>query len=287
MSAETSNAIVVTGASTGIGAACAVHFARRGFTVFAGVRRSQDGDLLKRQASAGLTPVLLDVTDAESIRQASAMIQERVGVFGLFGLVNNAGIAVAGPLEAVSITDWRRQFEVNVIGQVAVTQAFLPLLRQGRGRIVNMGSIAGLASTPFIGPYCASKHALEAITDALRLEVRQWGIHVAIVEPGAIATPIWEKSSRGTADLEAASSAELNGLYAESVAGAKAAFAKAAARAVPPDAVVRAVEHALTADKPKTRYLVGFDAKIRALMVKLLPDRLSDWLMIRLLNLPH
>ncbi len=279
--------LVITGASTGIGAACAVHFARRGFTVFAGVRRAQDGEALKRQAPSGLIPLLLDVTDAASIRQASAVVQERVGVFGLSGLVNNAGIAVAGPLEAVPMADWRRQFEVNVLGQVAVTQAFLPLIRQGRGRIVNMGSIAGRAATPFIGPYSASKHALEAITDALRLEVRSWGIHVSIVEPGAIATPIWDKSSRRTADLEATSPADLTQLYAGAVVGVKEAFTKAAARAVPPDAVVRAVEHALTAPRPKTRYLVGFDAKLRALMVKLLPDRAADWLMIRLLKLPR
>jgi NAD(P)-dependent dehydrogenase (short-subunit alcohol dehydrogenase family) len=280
-------ALVITGASTGIGAACAVHFARRGFTVFAGVRRQQDGAVLKRQASSRLTPVMLDVTDAESIRQASAFVQDGVGVFGLWGLVNNAGIAVAGPLEAVPVEDWRRQFDVNVIGQVAVTQAFLPLLRQGRGRIVNMGSIAGLAATPFIGPYCASKHALEALTDALRLEVRQWGIQVSIIEPGAIATPIWEKSGQGTAQLEASASGDLSKLYAAATTGVKQAFAEAAARAVSPDAVVRAVEHALTAPRPKTRYLVGTDAKLRALMAKLLPDRVADWLMIRILKLPH
>jgi NAD(P)-dependent dehydrogenase (short-subunit alcohol dehydrogenase family) len=285
--ADRNRALVITGASTGIGAACAVHFARSGFTVFAGVRRRQDGDALKRQAPAGLTPVMLDVTDEKSVRDASAFVQEQVGVFGLSGLVNNAGIAVAGPLEAVPVADWRKQFEVNVIGQVAVTQALLPLLRQGRGRIVNMGSIAGRAATPFIGPYCASKHALEAITDSLRLEVLQWGIRVSIVEPGAVATPIWEKSRQRTADLETTTSADLSRLYAAAVFGVKRVFTEAAMRAVPPDAVVRAVEHALTAPRPKSRYLVGTDAKIRALIAKLLPDRAADWLMIRFLRLPH
>jgi NAD(P)-dependent dehydrogenase (short-subunit alcohol dehydrogenase family) len=279
--------VLITGASTGIGAACAWHLDRLGFVVFAGVRRTEDGVRLRAQASPRLQPIVLDVTDAGMIEQARRLVAERVGEAGLAGLVNNAGIAVAGPLEAVPIPDLRRQFEVNVIGQVAVTQAFLPSLRKGRGRIVNMGSIAGRAAMPLMGPYSASKFALEALTDALRLEVQQWGIQVSIVEPGAIATPIWEKSGAKADELEATVSGELKQLYAAAAAGVKACVAEAAARAIPAEAVARVVEHALTAAHPKTRYLVGRDAKLRALMVKLLPDRLSDRLMTKILHLPQ
>lgn len=279
--------VVITGASTGIGAACARHLDGLGLTVLAGVRRREDGDALKSGSSARLQPLLLDVTDAVSIEQARQTVTGLVGPRGLAGLVNNAGIAVAGPLETVPIADLRRQFEVNVIGQVAVTQAFLPLLRQGRGRIVNMGSIAGRAAMPVMGPYSASKFALEALTDALRLEVQQWGIQVSIVEPGAIATPIWTKSGSKAEELETATSVAMKALYAGVIAGVRARVAEAAARAIPPDAVAHAVEHALTAASPRTRYLVGRDAKVRALMVKLLPDRLSDRLMTWILKLPH
>ncbi|MCC6140624.1 MAG: SDR family oxidoreductase [Nitrospira sp.] len=279
--------VVITGASTGIGAACAWHLDRLGFTVLAGVRRIEDGEALQAQASGQLRALLLDVTDAGSIARARQAVTELVGDRGLAGLVNNAGIAVVGPLEAVPIADLRRQFEVNVIGQVAVTQAFLPLLRQGRGRIVNMGSIAGRAAMPVMGPYSASKFALEAVTDALRLEVQQWGIKVSIVEPGAIATPIWAKSGAKAEELEVVTSEELKSLYAGVIAGVRARVAGAAARAIPPDAVADAVAHALTASHPKTRYLVGRDAKVRALMIKLLSDRWSDRLMTWILNLPH
>jgi NAD(P)-dependent dehydrogenase (short-subunit alcohol dehydrogenase family) len=227
------------------------------------------------------------VTDADSIQKAKEFVAGEVGEAGLFGLINNAGIAVAGPLEAVPIPDLRRQLEVNVIGQVAVTQAFLPLIRQARGRIVNMGSIAGRSAMPLMGPYSASKFAMEAITDALRLEVQQWGIHVSIVEPGAIATPIWDKSGKDAADLEAATPAELRTLYGAVVAGVRKVIGEAAERAISPDVVAKVVEYALTASRPKTRYLVGTDAKIRALMAKLLPDRLSDRLLSWVLNLPQ
>ena len=287
MTDRSQQTVVITGASTGIGAACARHLDRIGFTVLAGVRRTADGDALQAQASARLQPIVLDVTDAASIEQARRTVAGLVGPRGVAGLVNNAGIAVAGPLETVPIADLRRQFEVNVIGQVAVTQAFLPLLREGRGRIVNMGSIAGRAAMPVMGPYSASKFALEALTDALRLEVQQWGVQVSIVEPGAIATPIWTKSGAKAEELETATPEAMKTLYAGVIAGVRARVAEAAARAIPPEAVAQAVEHALTAARPKTRYLVGRDAKVRALMVKLLPDRWSDRLMTRILNLPH
>ncbi len=280
-------AVVITGASTGIGAACALHLDRLGFTVFAGVRKSEDGAALQKESSDRLVPIELDVTDFSSIQKSQVLVSQYNTNSGLYGLVNNAGIAVVGPIEAVPIADLRQQLEVNVIGQVAVTQAFLPLVRQARGRIVNMGSIAGLSTMPLMGPYSASKFALEAITDALRLEVQQWGIHVAIIEPGAIATPIWNKSAIEAAEREAAIETELRTLYKPVVAAVRKVVGDASKRAISPDAVARVVEEALTASTPKTRYRVGTDAKLRAFMVKLLPDRISDKLLTWILKLPH
>jgi NAD(P)-dependent dehydrogenase (short-subunit alcohol dehydrogenase family) len=201
-------------------------------------------------------------------------------------LINNAGIAIGSPLEVIPIDQLRKQFEVNVIGQIAVTQAFLPLVRRARGRIVNMGSIAGRGTIPMMGPYSSSKFALEALTDALRLELQPWGIEVSIIEPGAIVTPIWEKSLKTAGDLEAGLIGEGKRLYEEAARRVKEAVDRAAQRAIPVEAVVQAVLHALTAPRPRTRYLVGTDARIRALMVKWLPDRAQDWLLRRVLKLP-
>jgi len=287
MSIGDNRAVVITGASTGIGAACALHLDRLGFVVFAGVRKSEDGVALQKAGSDRLVPLELDVTDRTTIQKSHAVVFEASKDRGLFGLINNAGIAVVGPLEAVPISDLRQQLEVNVIGQVAVTQAFLPLIRQARGRIINMGSIAGRAAMPLMGPYSASKFALEAITDALRLEVQQWGIHVSIIEPGAIATPIWNKSAIEAAERETAIETELRALYKPVVAAVRKVVGEASKRAISPDAVAKVVEAALTLPNPKTRYLVGTDAKLRALMAKLLPDRISDKLLTSILRLPH
>ena len=279
--------VVVTGASTGIGAACAFNCISRGMTVFAGVRDPRAGDALVAKAGPSLIPILLDVTDEPSIARSVDLVQRVVGEAGLGGLVNNAGIVVGSPLEVIPLSQLRTQLEVNVIGQIAVTQAFLPLLRLGRGRIVNMGSIAGRGTIPLLGPYSASKYALEALTDALRMELQPWGIQVSIIEPGAIATPIWEKSGKTAQELEALAGDEAKALYGEAVLRIREAVAASAQRAILPDAVVRAVHHALTAARPKTRYLVGSDAKLRAWMVKWLPDRIQDTLLTWALNYPR
>jgi NAD(P)-dependent dehydrogenase (short-subunit alcohol dehydrogenase family) len=244
------------------------------------------GEALAKGRTERVFPFYLDVTDEKSIRDAADHIALQVGEIGLAGLINNAGIAVGCPLEVIPIEQLRRQFEVNVFGLIAVTQSLLPLLRRGQGRIINMGSIAGRATIPVMGPYSASKFALEALTDALRLELRQWGIHVSVIEPGAIATPIWEKSLKASTELRAiVPSADIT-RYAELMLRIKEAVGKAAERAIPPEAVVKAVVHALTAARPRTRYLVGTDAKIRAWMMKWLPDRLNDRLLSWILNLP-
>jgi NAD(P)-dependent dehydrogenase (short-subunit alcohol dehydrogenase family) len=278
---------VITGASSGIGEACALHLDGLGYRVFAGVRQPADGEALLAKASARLTPVLLDVTDRSSIERAAETVTAAVGAAGLAGLVNNAGIGVGGPLEMVSLADLRKQFEVNVIGQVAVTQALLPLLRQGRGRIVNMGSIAGRAAMPFMGPYAASKFALEALTDAMRMELRPWGIHVSVVEPGPIESRIWDKAKHRADQIDAAWSAQEKSLYRDALAAVRKAMEQASQRAIPARAVAKAVAHALSASRPKTRYLVGFDARLRAVLTAWLPDRVQDWLLARVLKLPR
>ena len=185
-------AVVVTGSSTGIGRACALHLDRLGFKVFAGVRKEADGKQLENEASERLEPLILDVTDPEDISRAAERVAE-VTEGRLAGLVNNAGIGVGGPLELLSISDFRRQIEVNLIGQVAVTQAFIPALRQAHGRLVFISSIGGLIANPYMSPYHASKFGIEAVGDVLRQELRQFGVQVSIVEPGSIATPIWDK----------------------------------------------------------------------------------------------
>ncbi len=280
MSAE-AGSVVITGASKGIGRACALRLDRAGFRVFAGVREEAHGEALRAESAGRITPVRIDVTDAVSIADAARTVAAAGG--GLAGLVNNAGIAVAGPLEFLPPAELRRQLEVNVVGQVAVTRAFLPLLRRARGRIVNVGSISGLMALPFTGAYAASKHALEAITDSLRVELHPWGIHVAIIEPGVIATPIWETSERAAARLMEEYPPEAWEYYGGMIDTVRRTGRYGAEYGRPPDEVAKAVEHALAADRPKTRYLVGKDARLRALIRKL-PDRLRDRLILRRLR---
>lgn len=278
--------IVITGASTGIGKATALHLDRLGFSVYAGVRKESDGAALVQEASSRLVPVILDVTDAATIASALATVAAAAGGRGIRGLVNNAGVAVGGPLEFVPVDDLRRQLEVNVVGQVAVTQAFLPMLRQAKGRIVYMGSIAGRMAAPFLGPYAASKHALEAITDSLRRELRPWGINVAIIEPGSIATPIWEKGQEQQSRIREDLTPEARELYSHALDAMANAVDEFGRKAVPAQKVADAVEHALTAKRPKTRYLVGTDARLQAAMSTVAPDRLADRLITRQLKLP-
>jgi NAD(P)-dependent dehydrogenase (short-subunit alcohol dehydrogenase family) len=227
---------------------------------------------------------MLDVTDSESIAAAIRSVDEAVPA-GLAGLVNNAGISVGGPLEFVSIDEWRRQLEVNFIGQVAVTQAAIPALRKARGRIVNMTSIGGRLASPFLGPYNASKFALEAVTDALRLELRQFGINVAAVEPGAVVTPIWEKGRASAQQAAASMPAEAMQLYGAGIAAINKFISQGESSGVPPIEVARAVEHALTAPRPKTRYVVGRDAKVRLVLTRLLPTRVMDRLVVRAMGI--
>jgi len=284
--ATTPKSVVITGASTGIGAACALHLDKLGLRVFAGVRRQTDAEALKSKASSRLVAIALDVADSLSVSTAASAVAGAVGDAGLDGLVNNAGVVVTGPVEFLPLPELRRQLEINVVGQVAVTQAFLPLIRAARGRIVNMGSIAGRLATPFSSAYGASKFALEALTDALRLELAPWGISVSIIEPGAVATPIWEKGMKNGAAMLAAAPPEALVLYAEALEAFKRTSEHAAKNAADPMDVARAVEHALTAAKPKTRYVVGRQARIGAAMALLVPDRMRDTMVAKAMRLP-
>ncbi len=253
-------AVLVTGCSSGIGRACAEHLASLGFHVLAGVRREADGDAVRGER---VEPVILDVAAPDATETARAAAERGSAARGLAGLVNNAGVTVQGPVEFVTLDEWRRQLEVNLLGQIAMIQATLPLLRAARGRIVNMSSIGGRLATPFLGPYNASKFALEGMSDALREEVRPHGVGVALVEPGSVATPIWEKGQAAGREQMDAASPEQRRLYGERLEAMVRLAGKTAERGVPPSAVAEAVAHALTARRPRPRYVVGRDAKLQ------------------------
>lgn len=280
-------AVVVTGTSTGIGRATALHLDALGLSVFAGVCREQDGESLRRESSSRLTPVRLDVTDAAQVAEVARMVEEAVRDSRLVGIVNNAGIAVAGPTEFVPLDQWRRQLEINVLGAVAMVQAFAPLLRLNAGRIVTIGSLAGRLAQPIAAPYCASKHALEAISDALRLELRPWGISVSLIQPGAVKTPIWDKGLRAGEELLRNAPPEVMTLYGAAVEIASKVAAHENETGVDPIEVARAVEHALLSSRPRTRYPVGRQAKVLIPLSRLLPDRLKDELLLRVSGLPR
>jgi NAD(P)-dependent dehydrogenase (short-subunit alcohol dehydrogenase family) len=272
--------VLITGASTGIGRAAALLLDSRGWRVFAGVRREEDAAALREAGSERLAPLILDITDAEQIAAAAELVTER-GEVGLDGLVNNAGIAVPGPLETLPIDDFRRQIEVNMTAQVAVSQALLPAIRAARGRILFITSIGGLMAFPMFGAYHAAKFGLEAVGDVFRQELRPWGISVSVIEPGSIATPIWERGlDEADAIGERATDAH-DELYGEVIVAYREVARRTAARGIPPEKVAATIERALTARRPRTRYLVGADARGQALAARLLPDRLIDWLIAR------
>ena len=273
--------VVITGASTGIGRACAIHLDRIGFRVFAGIRKDEDAERLRNDGSERLEPIKIDVTDRDAIRRAAAEVETALGADRLAGLVNNAGIAVSGPIEFLPIEEVRKQLEVNFIGQVAVTQAFLPRLRRDRGRIVNIGSVGGEVALPFLSPYAASKHAIEGFTDSLRREVEPLGVHVAVVRPGAIQSSIWERGNVAADEVIAALPSEAFDVYGDKLRGARAAAEQSARDASPAQAVADVVEHALTAERPKTRYVVGRTGKVMVAFERWLPDRAFDRLVAR------
>lgn len=277
----TLRSVLVTGSSTGIGEACALDLDKLGFRVFASVRKEEDAERIKSQASERFTTVIMDVTDADTVRQAADTIEASVGEAGLFGLVNNAGIAIPGPLECVPLDQVRRQFEVNVIGQLGVTQAVLPLIRTAQGRVVNMGSISGLVAPPYMGPYSASKFAFHSMNDALRIELKRWDIHVSIIAPDIVATPIWGKIMDTAFEMGKHLPRPIRKLYKEDLTAMWQTSQKADETGMGVDRVVRAVRHALTARRPKTRYFVGRRTVAAFWGARNLPNRISDWFVRR------
>jgi NAD(P)-dependent dehydrogenase (short-subunit alcohol dehydrogenase family) len=275
-------AVLLTGASRGIGRATTLRLARAGWTVYATVRSAADGEELVAEAVGGAVhPLQLEVTSDEQIAALDAALPER-----LDAIVNNAGIVVSGPLETLSAADLREQFDVNVVGAVALTNLVLPRLRASRGRIVFVSSLSGVISTPMTGAYNASKFALEAIADAWRLELRPWGIKVILVEPAMTDTDLWRKAPE-TLEAEAAEmSAEHRELYAEHLDGMRKTVPRMQKMAKPVDTVAAAIEKALTAARPRARYPVGTDVRVQAALSGVTPDRVKDAAFARLTGTP-
>ena len=263
--------VLVTGASRGIGRAITEHLAARGWDVIAGVRTQQDADAVTALDPQRISAVLVDVTDADHIAALSSSLPAR-----LDAIVNNAGVVVGGAMETVTPDEWRKQLETNVIGQMAVTQAVLPRLRESRGRIVFISSVNGRLSMPLIGAYAASKFALEAAADALRMELRPWRIPVMIVEPAQTDTDMWRTADSMVDDLEAGLRAEHRQLYAKHIAGFRKMVPVSQRLAVPTEKVCNVVEEALTARRPRARYVVGLGPKLQAALLTRMPTAVRD-----------
>jgi NAD(P)-dependent dehydrogenase (short-subunit alcohol dehydrogenase family) len=273
--------VLITGASTGIGRATALRLDAAGWKVFAGVRKESDADSLRDAGSERIVPLILDVTDAAQIAAAAARVEtESEG--RLEGLVNNAGVAIPGPLETLAIGDFRRQIEVNMTGQVAVTQALLPAIRAARGRLVFISSIGGRVALPLTGAYHAAKFGIEAVGDVFRQELRPWGISVSIVEPGSIDTPIWERGERTADEI---GTPEREALYGRVVESYRKVIRETAERGIAPEKAAKAIEHALTASRPRARYLVGLEAKMAARAKLLVPTSIFDRIVARQMDL--
>jgi NAD(P)-dependent dehydrogenase (short-subunit alcohol dehydrogenase family) len=274
-----SSAVLVTGASTGIGFACTQTLSNAGFIVFAGVRNEADA---QRVASVhgNIRPVLLDVTVREQIAASADAI--RTAGIPLKGVINNAGIAVAGPLEYLPVDQMRRQFEINVFGALAVTQSVLPLLRQTHdARIVFISSVSGQIAPPFIGPYASSKFALEAIADSLRMELSTFDLRVCVVQPGNVRTPIWQKGRDAKDEMIAYMPPEAIAQYGEAVDALVRVTEHEEQTGIQPEVVAKTVLRALTDEKPKARYPVGNPPAWQRRFASLLPERLRDRMILR------
>jgi len=275
-------AIFITGASTGMGEYCAVELAKRGYRVFAGVRKPADGEALKKQAAA-IEPVVVDVVNEAQVKDAARTIEQALAGTPLLALWNNAGISVNGPIEFVALSDLRRQIDVNIIGQVAVTQAFLPMLRKSKGRILITGSIGGFFTTPMLTPYCITKYAMEAFADGLRRELRPLGVQVILLEPGGIKSKIWEKGIGESEVFIKNAPPEMMEVYGWLMNSVRKVVPKMERDSKSPEEVLRCVVHALESPKPKTRYRMGANAHAQWVISKL-PDRVQDKLVGKMLG---
>lgn len=274
--------VFLTGATGGIGSAIAKKLTEQGYTVLASVRSKESGIRLKKEISQNIVPIEMDITVPSSVQAGAEEAGKFLGNNGIDGLINNAGCIIQGPLELLSLDEIKFQFDVNVFGQIAVTQALLPFLRKNSGRVINIGAVTGKTAMPFIGALSASKHAMEALTDALRVELKPWNIHVTMIEPAAIDTSIFEKANAAhDQSLQKVPSEKLS-LYESALAAYQSTIAKQPVS--PTVVVVKAVTDALTATKPKTRYAVGRGASL-VVAISHLPDRLRDRLLMSSLGL--
>ncbi|MBD2894029.1 hypothetical protein amrb99_29520 [Actinomadura sp. RB99] len=265
--------VLITGAAGGVGGAAVRRLAGLGWDVYAGIRRPSDAGRLP----AGVHALTIDLIDEETVEAAAKEIAARTGG-RLDALVNNAGVIVEGPVELVPLEDWRRQFDVNVVGQVAMAQAVLPMLRAAKGRVVNVGAVSSRMSGPAFGPIAASKAALASVTEALRVEMRPLGVKVSVIEPGLLDTEIFDKSGASRRATGWRGDADAQRIY-EGVTAKMAEFG-ARAKPGPVDSAVKAIVKALTARRPKARYLVGRDARMMATLARL-PDHTRDRLLLR------
>jgi len=270
--------VLVTGASSGIGRACTLWLASLGMEVFAALRATENAGTLAR--ARGVHPIQLDLCDPQSIARATSEVAEQLQGRGLDGLIHAAGIAVAGPLEFLPREALHEQLEVNLNGPLSLTQDMIPLLRRGSGRIIFVSSMSARVSPPFLGAYAASKFALEAVVDALRVELQPWRIHVSSVQPGRVSTPLWRKSLERSDAMMAAAAPHADALYGRRLSQLRATALRVdAGRGSSPDLVAKSVAHALTTRRPRTRYLVGRKTRLAATALRLAPDRIRDfWL---------
>ncbi len=277
----TRRSVLVTGASSGIGNATVLLLAQKGWRVFAAVRKEADANAIDALGLKNIETMLLDVSDLRSIQSAAAEIKARLETRGLDGLFNNAGIGTLSPMEVLSSEDLRHVFEINLFGQVEVIQAFLPLVRQAKGRIINTGSVGDHLTPPFAGALASSKAAFASMTAALRLELRPQGIHVCLIEPGSVNTPAVKKTLGGVEEAISAWPLDAKGLYADAMRRMADTFAKSERGGSPPDAVAQVVERVLTARNPATRYPAGKDSMKLAILARLLPEKLLDLAILR------
>jgi len=282
---QENRSVLITGTSTGLGRATARLLDKTGFRVFAGVRRMQDGDVLRKSASGKLTPVLLDVNDEAAITRVKDEITEAVGGNGLWGLVNNAGISFRAPLEFVPLSEFRKLFDSNLFGLLAITQAFLPLLRQAQGRIINISSLTSMMYSPFHGTYSCAKMAVNGLTNTLRLEVKPFGVQVALMIYGGIQTELWDRIDRQTTEIAEHYPPEFMELYAARQKKALEYFSSRGRKGLLPETAAQPIIHALTVKHPRRTYFAGSDAKFYNLLDKVLYGRLRDRVVLKTIGL--
>jgi NAD(P)-dependent dehydrogenase (short-subunit alcohol dehydrogenase family) len=279
-----SKSVLVTGTSTGIGRYAALQLDQLGCQVFATVRSEQDAESVKSESSERLTPLILDVTDSSSLDRGQDIIREQVGDKGLWGLVNNAAIAFVSPLEFAPMEEFRALYEVNVFGALAITQKMLPLIRQARGRIVNISSTASSVVAPFHGPYSSSKLALNGLSDSLRLELKPLGVKVSLIIYGSVQTPIWDKGGDSSTQVAREYPSEALALYGENLRRLRDYFNRIGKNGMTTQQSFQPVLHALTSERPKPCYYVGNDARFHIWLRKFFYGRIGDWITMRIVG---